>query len=89
MVTRIPSATLVGVEARSVDVEVHVARGLPSMTIVGLPDAAVREGGMAVVELAGEAAERYLDMAFETAWSRLKEAGSPHYEALRAAYYDR
>jgi TRAP-type C4-dicarboxylate transport system substrate-binding protein len=52
-------------------------------------DAAVREGGMAVVELAGEAAERYLDMAFETAWSRLKEAGSPHYEALRAAYYDR
>ena len=43
MVTRIPSATLVGVEARSVDVEVHVARGLPSMTIVGLPDAAVRE----------------------------------------------
>jgi magnesium chelatase family protein len=43
MVTRVPSATLVGVEARSVDVEVHVARGLPSMTIVGLPDAAVRE----------------------------------------------
>ena len=43
MVTRVPSATLVGVEARSVDVEVHVARGLPSMTIVGLPDTAVRE----------------------------------------------
>lgn len=43
MVTRIASATLVGVEARRVDVEVHLARGLPSTTIVGLPDAAVRE----------------------------------------------
>jgi magnesium chelatase family protein len=43
MVTRVPSATLVGVEAHRVDVEVHVARGLPSTTIVGLPDAAVRE----------------------------------------------
>ena len=43
MVTRIASATLAGVEARRVDVEVHLARGLPSTTIVGLPDAAVRE----------------------------------------------
>lgn len=43
VVTRVPSATLVGVEARRVDVEVHLARGLPSTTIVGLPDAAVRE----------------------------------------------
>lgn len=43
MVTRVPSATLVGVDARRVQVEVHLARGLPSTTIVGLPDAAVRE----------------------------------------------
>jgi len=43
MVTAVPSATLVGVEARPVRVEVHLARGLPSTTIVGLPDAAVRE----------------------------------------------
>jgi len=52
-------------------------------------DEAVRQAGMTVVELTGEAAERYLDMAFETAWSRLEESGSPHYEALREAYYDR
>ncbi len=43
MYASVPSATLVGVEARPVRVEVHLARGLPSTTIVGLPDAAVRE----------------------------------------------
>jgi magnesium chelatase family protein len=37
------SATLHGIDGRSVDVEVHVAPGLPSFTVVGLPDAAVRE----------------------------------------------
>jgi len=35
--------TLLGVEAREVRVEVHVSRGLPAFSIVGLPDAAVRE----------------------------------------------
>jgi magnesium chelatase family protein len=34
---------LLGVEAKRVRVEVDVRRGLPSFTIVGLPDAAVRE----------------------------------------------
>ncbi|MGH2925220.1 MAG: magnesium chelatase domain-containing protein, partial [Solirubrobacterales bacterium] len=34
---------LVGVEARAVQVEVHVGRGLPVFSLVGLPDAAVRE----------------------------------------------
>jgi magnesium chelatase family protein len=34
---------LVGVEARRVQVEVDVSRGLPAFSIVGLPDAAVRE----------------------------------------------
>ena len=52
-------------------------------------DRAVREAGMQVVEITGPAAERYLDMAFETAWERLRNSGSPHYDALRAAYYDR
>jgi len=37
------SATLVGVEGQLVTVEVHVSSGLPSYTVVGLPDAAVRE----------------------------------------------
>jgi magnesium chelatase family protein len=37
------SATLVGVDGQPVTVEVHVSQGLPSYTVVGLPDAAVRE----------------------------------------------
>jgi magnesium chelatase family protein len=43
MLARIPSATLHGVDGRSVSVEVHVSAGLPGFTVVGLPDAAVRE----------------------------------------------
>jgi len=35
--------TLLGVEARPVRVEVDVQRGLPAFTLVGLPDASVRE----------------------------------------------
>lgn len=35
--------TLDGIEARAVRVEVDVRRGLPSFSVVGLPDAAVRE----------------------------------------------
>lgn len=34
---------IVGVEARPVDAEVDIHRGLPAFSIVGLPDAAVRE----------------------------------------------
>ena len=43
MLATVSSATLVGVEGRRIDVEVHVSRGLPSFTIVGLPDASCRE----------------------------------------------
>jgi magnesium chelatase family protein len=39
----VSSATLQGVDGRRVEVEVHVAPGLPTFTVVGLPDAAVRE----------------------------------------------
>ncbi|MFZ9630387.1 MAG: magnesium chelatase domain-containing protein, partial [Ilumatobacteraceae bacterium] len=37
------SATLLGVEGRPITVEVHVASGLPSFQVVGLPDEACRE----------------------------------------------
>jgi magnesium chelatase family protein len=37
------SRALAGVDAPSVNVEVHLANGLPGLTIVGLPDAEVRE----------------------------------------------
>ncbi|HVC66501.1 MAG TPA: YifB family Mg chelatase-like AAA ATPase, partial [Acidimicrobiales bacterium] len=43
MIASIPSAVLLGVDGRPVSVEVHVSNGLPSLTMVGLPDAAVRE----------------------------------------------
>jgi hypothetical protein len=39
----ISSATLHGVEGHRVCFDVHVANGLPGFTVVGLPDAAVRE----------------------------------------------
>lgn len=43
MIATIPSATLLGVDGRPVDVEVHVSAGLPGFTIVGLPDTSCRE----------------------------------------------
>ncbi|MFI5045698.1 MAG: YifB family Mg chelatase-like AAA ATPase [Acidimicrobiia bacterium] len=43
MLAAIRSATLVGVDGQPVTVEVHVSPGLPSYSVVGLPDAAVRE----------------------------------------------
>ncbi len=43
MLGRVRTATLLGVEGQPVDVEVHVSNGLPGFTVVGLPDAAVRE----------------------------------------------
>jgi hypothetical protein len=39
----VASATLTGAVGHAVSVEVHVSNGLPGFTIVGLPDAAVRE----------------------------------------------
>lgn len=43
MFFKIASAALKGIEAYGVDVEVDIALGIPNFTIVGLPDAAVRE----------------------------------------------
>jgi magnesium chelatase family protein len=43
MLASVRSAMLHGVEGQTLLVEVHVSNGLPSYTVVGLPDAAVRE----------------------------------------------
>jgi magnesium chelatase family protein len=43
MLARIRSASLQGIEAATVSVEVDVISGLPSFTTVGLPDSTVRE----------------------------------------------
>jgi magnesium chelatase family protein len=43
MLAKVTSFALIGLDSTLVDVEVDISRGLPSQTIVGLPDAAVRE----------------------------------------------
>jgi len=43
MLSRLPSAALRGLRAEPVDVEVDLSRGLPAWSMVGLPEAAVRE----------------------------------------------
>jgi magnesium chelatase family protein len=43
MLAQVMSATLAGIDAKPVQVEVDVSEGLPVFTIVGLPDLAVRE----------------------------------------------
>lgn len=43
IVSHVSTVAFLGVEARPVDVQVHVAGGLPAFNIVGLPDKAVAE----------------------------------------------
>jgi magnesium chelatase family protein len=43
MLARVFSCAVIGLEGVVVEVEVDIGRGLPGMTIVGLPDAAVQE----------------------------------------------
>jgi len=44
MLAHVLSATVIGIEAAPIDIEVDVAPGLPGCHIVGLPDAGVKEG---------------------------------------------
>jgi len=43
MVVHVNSVAFLGIDARPVEVEVHISGGLPAFTIVGLPDKAVAE----------------------------------------------
>jgi hypothetical protein len=43
MLAQVNSAAVVGLEGQPVEVEVDISGGLPSMTIVDLPDTAVQE----------------------------------------------
>ncbi|HEY5648838.1 MAG TPA: YifB family Mg chelatase-like AAA ATPase [Nitrospiria bacterium] len=43
MITRVMSASVLGLDAYLVDVELDIANGLPMFTIVGLPDTAIKE----------------------------------------------
>ncbi|MBN1991933.1 MAG: YifB family Mg chelatase-like AAA ATPase [Anaerolineae bacterium] len=43
MLAKVTSCAVVGLDGALIEVEIDISRGLPSMTIVGLPDAAVQE----------------------------------------------
>ena len=43
MLAKVLSAALVGLDAHLVEVEVDIGGGLPQFSVVGLPDATVRE----------------------------------------------
>ncbi|MFC1623719.1 YifB family Mg chelatase-like AAA ATPase [Candidatus Omnitrophota bacterium] len=43
MLSKVLSATTIGIEARQIEIEVDIANGLPAVIIVGLPDTAIRE----------------------------------------------
>jgi magnesium chelatase family protein len=45
MLAKVYTCAIIGLEGEIVEVEVDTARGLPSFTLVGLPDAAVKESG--------------------------------------------
>ncbi len=44
MIAKTLSATVLGVEAHPIEVEVDLAHGMPQFNIVGLPDCAIRAG---------------------------------------------
>ena len=43
MLTKIKSATLIGIDACLIDVEIDSKKGLPMENIVGLPDTVIKE----------------------------------------------
>ena len=43
MISKIKSATLIGLKALEINIEIDAKRGLPQETIVGLPDAVIKE----------------------------------------------
>src|SRR3982750_2556185 len=49
MLAKVESASLIGMDAAPVHVEVNLAKGLPYFSIVGLPDASIREAKDRVV----------------------------------------
>jgi magnesium chelatase family protein len=58
MLATVSSALLIGVDGLPARVEVHVARGLPGFTIVGLPDHGCREARDRVRQRSSRAGSR-------------------------------
>jgi TRAP-type C4-dicarboxylate transport system substrate-binding protein len=51
-------------------------------------DAEMQKRGMQVVTLPPDAAEAYLNAAYDEAWNRLKGRDATHYEALREKFFE-
>ena len=49
MLSKVISSALSGIDAKLVLVETYIARGMPTFSIVGLPDASVKESKDRVV----------------------------------------
>ena len=49
MVALVHSGAVLGIDGYAVEVEVNLSQGLPGMSIVGLPDAAVKESSDRVI----------------------------------------
>jgi magnesium chelatase family protein len=62
------SRAQIGVEAPAVTVEVHMANGLPSLTLVGLPEAAVKESKDRVRSAILNSALQYPPAASPSTW---------------------
>ena len=46
MLAQVYTCAVIGLEGEIVKVEVDTGRGLPSFTLVGLPDAAIKNSGL-------------------------------------------
>src|SRR2546427_11293916 len=68
MLASVKSAMLLGVDGLVVNVEVHVSSGIPGYTVVGLPDAAVRESRERV---------RAALLSSGFSWQQRRAAGDP------------
>ena len=64
------SRAQVGVEAPAVTVEAHLANGLPSLTLVGLPETAVKESKDRVRRTGSQAHRRRLRLCCRSGFSR-------------------
>ncbi len=86
MLATVRTFALIGVEARDVRVEVDVRPGLPSFSIVGLPDAAVRESRERVRAALGNAGFKFPQerITVNLAPANLPKAG-PGYDLAIAA----
>ena len=76
--SRVRTATLVGVDGVAVEVEVRISSQLPRVEIVGLPEAAVRESAARVRAALGSAGEKFPDrrVTVHLAPAELRKSGA-------------